>query len=100
MSDFEKTNPITDQLTATAPVQEQEARKLQNLRALKTAKQFLAISFLFAVAVTWLVISHAQTDSLNMLDGLLVVACGYNIHTSLARYRSAKAELLSAPDAA
>ncbi len=100
MSGFEKSDPITDQLIATTLVQQRETQKMLNLRALKRAKQFLAISFVFAVAVAWFVFSGTQAGSLDILHGLLIVACLINIHTSLARYRSARAELVSTRDAA
>ena len=100
MSDLEEANPTADQLMATALMQQRETRELLNSRALKSAKLFLAFSFVFAVAVAWLVFSHAQTGGLDFTDGLLVVVCGLNIYTSLARYRSAKVALLSTPGAA
>ena len=100
MSDFEDAGPIADQLMATALMQQRERRRSLNSRALKSAKLFLIFSFGLAVAVAWAVLSHAQTGGLDIGHGLLVVTCGLNIYTSLERYRSARAALVSTPDAA
>jgi hypothetical protein len=100
MNYLEEAPTAADQLMATAFKQQRETRKLLNSRAFKSAKLFLAFSFVFAVFVAWLVFSHARTGDLDISDGLLVFAYGFNIYASLVRYRSARAALLSPPDAA
>src|SRR5687767_8280932 len=100
MSGLEEVSPTADQVMASALMQQRQERALLGSRALKSARLFLVFSFVFTVAVAWAVLSHAQTGGLDILDGLLVVACGLNIYASLAKYRSARAGLVSTPDAA
>ena len=92
--------PGAEPLMATALMQQRETRQMLNLRALKNAQLFLAFSFVLTAAVAWGVFSHVQTGSLDILDGLLIVVCGLNLYTSVAKYRRARVELRSTPDAA